>query len=38
MHIPALEGFGLESVEQVAIPVGECSRVVEAVADSVDSR
>jgi 3,4-dihydroxy 2-butanone 4-phosphate synthase/GTP cyclohydrolase II len=38
MHIPALEGFGLEIVEQVAIPVGECSRVVEAVADSVDSR
>jgi len=28
MHIPALEGFGLEIVEQVAIPVGECSRVV----------
>ena len=27
MHIPALEGFGLEIVEQVAIPVGECSRV-----------
>jgi 3,4-dihydroxy 2-butanone 4-phosphate synthase/GTP cyclohydrolase II len=26
MHIPALEGFGLEIVEQVAIPVGECSR------------
>ena len=23
MHIPALEGFGLEIVEQVAIPVGE---------------
>jgi 3,4-dihydroxy 2-butanone 4-phosphate synthase/GTP cyclohydrolase II len=22
MHIPALEGFGLEIVEQVAIPVG----------------
>jgi 3,4-dihydroxy 2-butanone 4-phosphate synthase/GTP cyclohydrolase II len=28
MHIPALEGFGLEIVEQVAIPVTECSRVV----------
>jgi 3,4-dihydroxy 2-butanone 4-phosphate synthase/GTP cyclohydrolase II len=27
MHIPALEGFGLEIVEQVAIPVKECSRV-----------
>jgi 3,4-dihydroxy 2-butanone 4-phosphate synthase/GTP cyclohydrolase II len=27
MHIPALEGFGLEIVEQVAIPVRECSRV-----------
>jgi 3,4-dihydroxy 2-butanone 4-phosphate synthase/GTP cyclohydrolase II len=27
MHIPALEGFGLEIVEQVAIPVDECSRV-----------
>ena len=27
MHIPALEGFGLEIVEQVAIPVEECSRV-----------
>ena len=33
MHIPALEGFGLEIVEQVAIPLGdgtvrpECSRV-----------
>jgi 3,4-dihydroxy 2-butanone 4-phosphate synthase/GTP cyclohydrolase II len=26
MHIPALEGFGLEIVEQLAIPVGECSR------------
>jgi hypothetical protein len=26
MHIPALEGFGLEIVEQVAIPVEECSR------------
>jgi 3,4-dihydroxy 2-butanone 4-phosphate synthase / GTP cyclohydrolase II len=25
-HIPALEGFGLEIVEQVAIPVEECSR------------
>jgi len=25
MHIPALEGFGLEIVEQVAIPVEECS-------------
>jgi 3,4-dihydroxy 2-butanone 4-phosphate synthase / GTP cyclohydrolase II len=27
MHIPALEGFGLEIVEQVQIPVEECSRV-----------
>jgi 3,4-dihydroxy 2-butanone 4-phosphate synthase/GTP cyclohydrolase II len=27
MHIPALEGFGLEIVEQVTIPVEECSRV-----------
>jgi len=27
MHIPALEGFGLEIVEQVAIPVEEPSRV-----------
>ena len=27
MHIPALEGFGLEIVEQVAIPVEECGRV-----------
>ncbi|MGA7340356.1 MAG: 3,4-dihydroxy-2-butanone-4-phosphate synthase [Terracidiphilus sp.] len=27
MHIPALEGFGLEIVEQVAIPAEECSRV-----------
>jgi 3,4-dihydroxy 2-butanone 4-phosphate synthase/GTP cyclohydrolase II len=26
MHIPALEGFGLEIVEQVAIPVEECRR------------
>jgi 3,4-dihydroxy 2-butanone 4-phosphate synthase/GTP cyclohydrolase II len=26
MHIPALEGFGLEIVEQVAIPVEECSK------------
>ncbi len=25
MHIPALEGFGLEIVEQVPIPVEECS-------------
>lgn len=30
MHIPALEGFGLEIVEQVPIPVEECSRVSEA--------
>jgi len=30
MHIPALEGFGLEIVEQVAIPVSECSRVKQA--------
>jgi len=28
MHIPALEGFGLEIVEQVAIPAAECSRAV----------
>ncbi len=27
MHIPALQGFGLEIVEQVAIPVEECLRV-----------
>jgi 3,4-dihydroxy 2-butanone 4-phosphate synthase/GTP cyclohydrolase II len=27
MHIPALEGFGLEIVEQVPIPVQECSQV-----------
>jgi 3,4-dihydroxy 2-butanone 4-phosphate synthase/GTP cyclohydrolase II len=27
MHIPALEGFGLEIVEQVPIPVEECARV-----------
>ena len=27
MHIPALEGFGLEIVEQVRIPVEECIRV-----------
>ena len=27
MHIPALEGFGLEIVEQVPIPVEECSRI-----------
>jgi len=26
MHIPALEGFGLEIVEQVAIPVEACSQ------------
>ena len=26
MHIPALEGFGLEIVEQVSIPVEECNR------------
>ena len=26
MHIPALEGFGLEIVEQVPIPVEECAR------------
>ena len=28
MHIPALEGFGLEIVEQVPIPIEECSRIV----------
>jgi 3,4-dihydroxy 2-butanone 4-phosphate synthase / GTP cyclohydrolase II len=27
MHIPALEGFGLEIVEQVPIPMEECTRV-----------
>jgi len=27
MHIPALEGFGLEIVEQVPIPVEECTRI-----------
>jgi 3,4-dihydroxy 2-butanone 4-phosphate synthase / GTP cyclohydrolase II len=27
MHIPALEGFGLEIVEQVHVPVEECSRI-----------
>jgi 3,4-dihydroxy 2-butanone 4-phosphate synthase/GTP cyclohydrolase II len=27
MHIPALEGFGLEIVEQVPIPVEECTKV-----------
>jgi len=27
MHIPALEGFGLEIVEQVRIPIEDCSRV-----------
>src|SRR5580698_8814695 len=27
MHIPALEGFGLEIVEQAPIPIEECSRV-----------
>jgi 3,4-dihydroxy 2-butanone 4-phosphate synthase/GTP cyclohydrolase II len=27
MHIPALEGFGLEIVEQVPIPIEECNRV-----------
>ncbi|MFP5234693.1 MAG: 3,4-dihydroxy-2-butanone-4-phosphate synthase [Acidobacteriota bacterium] len=27
MHIPALEGFGLEIVEQVHIPVEECTRI-----------
>jgi len=26
MHIPALEGFGLEIIEQVAVPVEECGR------------
>ncbi len=28
MHIPALEGFGLEIVEQVPIPVDECTRAL----------
>jgi len=27
MHVPALEGFGLEIIEQVPIPVEECSSV-----------
>jgi GTP cyclohydrolase II len=27
MHISVLEGFGLEIVEQVAIPVEECGRM-----------
>jgi 3,4-dihydroxy 2-butanone 4-phosphate synthase / GTP cyclohydrolase II len=27
MHIPALEGFGLEIVEQVPIPIEECTHV-----------
>lgn len=27
MHVPALEGFGLEIVEQVPIPIEECTRV-----------
>ena len=26
MHVPALEGFGLEIIEQIPIPVEECSR------------
>jgi 3,4-dihydroxy 2-butanone 4-phosphate synthase/GTP cyclohydrolase II len=26
MHVPALEGFGLEIVEQVHVPVAECDR------------
>jgi GTP cyclohydrolase II len=26
MHIPALEGFGLEIVEQVPIPIEECGK------------
>ncbi len=30
MHIPALEGFGLEIIEQVAISIEECSRVTSA--------
>jgi len=32
MHIPALEGFGLEIVEQVRIPVEECSKVGQGVS------
>ncbi len=28
MHIPALEGFGLEIVEQVPIPVEDCTRAL----------
>ncbi len=27
MHIPALEGFGLEIVEQVPVPIEDCTRV-----------
>ena len=27
MHVPALEGFGLEIVEQVPIPVEECAHI-----------
>ncbi len=27
LHVPALEGFGLEIVEQVPIPIEECSKV-----------
>ncbi|MGH8428642.1 MAG: GTP cyclohydrolase II, partial [Gammaproteobacteria bacterium] len=37
IHIPALEGFGLEIVEQVPIPVEECGRVTEVVT-KLDSR
>jgi 3,4-dihydroxy 2-butanone 4-phosphate synthase/GTP cyclohydrolase II len=29
MHIPALEGFGLEIVEQVPIPVEECAHILD---------
>jgi 3,4-dihydroxy 2-butanone 4-phosphate synthase/GTP cyclohydrolase II len=28
MHIPALEGFGLEIIEQVPIPIEECIRAI----------
>jgi GTP cyclohydrolase II len=37
MHIPALEGFGLEIVEQVPIPVEECQNAVVSGQFSLDS-
>ena len=36
MHIPALEGFGLEIVEQVPIPLGEPAAKIEKCADPHD--